>query len=40
MLDFGISDQMLKIFGKVDQPNTMGLVVISRSLFKERTYSD
>ena len=33
-MDFGKSDKMIKIRGKVDKPNT-GLIVIFRSLFQE-----
>ena len=37
MLDFAISDKVIKISEKVDKPKklTIGLVVMIRSLFKE-----
>ena len=35
MVDFGESDKMIKINGKVDKSDTTGLLVIFRSLFTE-----
>ena len=35
MVDFGEYDKMIKTCGKVGKSNTMNLVVIFRSLFKE-----
>ena len=35
MVDFGESDKMIKISGKVDSSNTINLLVIFHSLFTE-----
>ena len=39
MVDFGKSDKMIKISGKVDKSNTTDLVVIFCSLFNEELLS-
>ena len=38
MVDFGISDKMIKMSGKVDKSNTTGLMVIFCSLLTEELH--
>ena len=38
MVDFGESDKMIEINGKVDKSNTTDLVMIFCSLFKEELH--
>ena len=39
MIDFGKSDQMIKVSGKVDKPNTYDGFRSNISFFKQKKYS-